>query len=73
MANSPVESSFVLSKADSPVESSFVLDRFDSPVESSGIHVDCVGGGKVLHPWDILTFLASCSSFFTSHFFLGWS
>ena len=40
----------MLSKADSPVESSFVLDRFDSPVESSGIHVDCVGGGKVLHP-----------------------
>jgi len=56
--DSPVESSFVLDRFDSPVESSFVnmvqyivksSEVQWNPVESTGVHVDCVGGGKVLH------------------------
>jgi len=64
MAGSPVESSFVLDSPvessfvlDSPVESRFVnMVQYIvkssgvqwSPVESTGVHVDCMGGGKVL-------------------------
>jgi len=55
--DSLVESSFVLDRFDSPVESRFVnmvqyivksSEVQWNPVESTGVHVDCVGGGKVL-------------------------
>jgi len=58
MVGSPVESSFVLDRFDSPVESKFVKmvqyivkssEVQWNPVESTGVHVDCVGGGKVLY------------------------
>jgi len=62
MVYSPVESSGIqfcvsiwLAVQWSPVESSFVLSMAGSPVESSGVHVDCVGGGKVL--WKLAKFL----------------
>jgi len=55
--DSPVESSFVLDRFDSSVESRFVnmvqyivksSEVQWNPVESTGVHVDCMGGGKVL-------------------------